>query len=605
MRPTMTTPEHTQRGETGKRAAAGGGLAALVIVAGVALHAPSLGRGFAYDDYFHQCVLRGLGPARTPVWSLYDFGPHAGRDAPEWNFAAWWADPGFKVRFFRPVTSVTLMLDHALYGSWAPGYHLTNLTLFAVFLALVLRLYRRLGLSATTQRWGMLLAAFASAHAVPVDWIANRNTLLAGLFTVATLLAADRAARDRRAVWFLVTAAAFLAGCGSKESGLAAFPLVLLYLALSGVARPVATQEPGRARPRRWAVVWLLAGLTIAYLAFYITLGYGARSDLYPTPWADPGAYVVRLSALLPLALAGLLWGAPLDLFAVQPGYVWPAAALALVVSGGAAAVYLRVVRRSPVMLFGLGCIVIAVAVESGGDFSARLLSGAAVGAGVLFGVFFDALGSWRRARDARQWPRLVLGGLLIAGGPVSSLVQSTLGGVFLGALARDDRRAIASAPIDRTLPPPRRVVLLNAPSALLGLSFAPTWSVLHDDRDTTVFPLQFGGRGLRLSRPDEHTLLVESLGTPFGDNRIERLFRYRRPMGGGDVFSTPAFTAMVISAEPRGARRVRFRFGRPLDDPTLTLLAFQEGRFVRYAPPAVGETVNLPGVPRAAWFAP
>lgn len=569
------------------------------------MHAGSLRWGFAFDDYPHQYVLRGLAGDRLPVWNLYDFSPPAARELQAWNFDVWWAGPEFKVRFFRPVASLSLWLDHALFGDWAAGYHLTSLALFAVFLGLVLALYRRIGLSSSATVFALLLVAVEDAHTLPAEWLANRNTLLADIFIVATVLLVARQQRTRRPVWLAASGLAFLLACGSKESGLAALPITALYLLLWPVDADSAAGRARVAAMLRCPAIWLLGALAVLFLSVYIAGGYGAHSEVYPVPWRDPGVFAARLGPLLPLAAAALFFGLPLDLVAIAPQTLWPVTALATLALAAAGSAYVRIVRTTPRVLFGLGWLVLALIVESGGDYSARLLSGAAIGAGILFGELVAALGPGAELRARRQWGRIALAAVLFLGGPVSSIVQSLGGSTNLSRLADHDRRAIATAPIDRAAPPPRYIFLLNSPSSLLALSFASTWSVLNDDRDTVVLPLQLGWRPLRVAREDPRTLLVTSLGTPLTDNRIERIFHDRRRPSTGDSFAALAFTATVVEAEPAGVRSARLVFDRPLDDPSYLFLAFRNGRFERVAPPAPGETVTFPEVPRLAWYVP
>ena len=97
----------------------------LVVAIGVALNLLSLGWGFFCDDYGHQAILRGhdTHPNLRP-WNLYDFGnaPAPGDDVFEFGTFPWWTSSDWKARFLRPVTSLTLWLDHTLFGSWAPGW---------------------------------------------------------------------------------------------------------------------------------------------------------------------------------------------------------------------------------------------------------------------------------------------------------------------------------------------------------------------------------------------------------------------------------------------------------------------------------------------------
>jgi len=221
-------------GERGRTAV----FAGLIIFAGVALHAGSLASGFFYDDYLHQYVLRGYESAtRLKPWSLYDF--LDGRDvgSADLRIYIWWMDPTFKARFLRPVTSMSIWLDHKLFGDWAPGYHLTSLLLFALLLLVAFRLYRDLGAPAGAALWALAFLALEDNHVLPVEWIANRNSLLSALFVAVTMMAVHRShISPHRWGYVALAAIGFVLALGAKESGIMVFPLTVLYLWFLGEA---------------------------------------------------------------------------------------------------------------------------------------------------------------------------------------------------------------------------------------------------------------------------------------------------------------------------------------------------------------------------------
>lgn len=112
----------------------------LAIALALALQLPSLSAGFYADDYVHQLVLGdGIAIPSLKPWSLFDFGEAREwptEDNPPWTLN-WWTSPDFKGRFFRPLTSLTLWLDHTLYGNHPLGYHVTSLLWYLGVLLLV------------------------------------------------------------------------------------------------------------------------------------------------------------------------------------------------------------------------------------------------------------------------------------------------------------------------------------------------------------------------------------------------------------------------------------------------------------------------------------
>jgi len=132
--------------------------------------------------------------------------------------------------FFHPLTMLSLMLDHQLYGLWAGGYHLTNLLLHAassILLFLVLR-------SMMGVFWkSALVAALFAIHPLSVEptvWIGLRKDLLGGLFFMLTMAAYLRYVR-RPFSWtnYLLVLLLFIMGLLSKPN-LVMLPMVLLLL---------------------------------------------------------------------------------------------------------------------------------------------------------------------------------------------------------------------------------------------------------------------------------------------------------------------------------------------------------------------------------------
>jgi len=129
------------------------------------------------------------------------------------------------------VRDVSWALDSRLFGfGFAPGYHLINVLLHGVVVALMYTF-----LLGTTRRQGFALAVAVAylviaIHTEPVAWIMGRKDILSGLFVLLALCAQTRrlaaTSLGAQAGWFTLTLACFVVGLLSKISVLA-FPLVL------------------------------------------------------------------------------------------------------------------------------------------------------------------------------------------------------------------------------------------------------------------------------------------------------------------------------------------------------------------------------------------
>ena len=257
------------------------------------------------------------------------------------------AEPFGETGFYRPLTTVSLSLDRAVYGSWAPGYHATNILLHALIVAALFVFARGFFYqSQTVALWAMLLFAAHPISWLPVGAIAYRPELLASLFLLLalTFYAACRRRQFERwgqvRVWICLLA--FTAAMLSKETALPFFAgSVLVWEFLVWRERPDEVDRSWRSKTLFLALALVAGG----YLAQRVrTVGWwhlaapelpwsealGTRllvlgqrllewilptvpslSDaVLPVPWFNPGA-LASLLALLGFAV--LAWRAVQD----------------------------------------------------------------------------------------------------------------------------------------------------------------------------------------------------------------------------------------------------------------------------------------------------
>ncbi len=274
------------RAETRTRLA---GLAAALLAA-VAVYANSLQNGFVWDD--HDLIVRN----RT-VKSLRYLPDVLGND-----FFQDHADDG-EYGYYRPLTTLSYLVDYQVWRLRPIGYHLTNVGLHALATLAGVLLLWRLGLGLREGLLAGLLFAVHPIHTENVAWIAGRTDLLALLFSVAALLL--HLASPRPATRALA-AAAYALGLLAKEMSVVVLPWLWLV---------EARREPGTRR--------ILRDL-LPYVA--VTLAYGAWRFLaiqVGTPGTtDEHALGRVLLGALPLIARYLGWmAAPADLnaYAVNP----------------------------------------------------------------------------------------------------------------------------------------------------------------------------------------------------------------------------------------------------------------------------------------------
>jgi hypothetical protein len=544
---------------------------ALVIALLVALHAASLGWGFFADDFGQRLVLEHPEQGGTMKrWNLYDFGDAASVRAefPDDAIFPWWIDPAWKARFFRPVSSLVLWLDHEVFGRFAPGHHAAGLAWHALYLVLAWRLFRALGLGPGVALLALAVLGAEDGSVTTVGWVANRNSVVEGVFAAgALLLAVHGRAHGRRASLLGALACGVLAA-GSKESGVAALLGCALVL--------------GTARLRGARVAGALAALlAAAHLAFLLLAGYGARSEFYPTPWGMPASWAQHLAGMLSAGALGTLSPFPVDALLLVPGGYWPMVTLCALGVALLARPWWRALRTLELGPHLAAFALLSVLAQASAPPSDRLLYVPALGLAPATAVL---LARWIRAgrRGAR-----VLGWTLAAlAVPLSALVLVARGR-FMGGVAEDLRDVFLEAELQRDPPARRDVLVLQSPSVLASLSPLATWRWLTGDWHTRFHVLQFARRPLAWTRIDAHTFELESLGQPFLELLFERVFLAGTPRAPGPLPPGPALVAELLDVDP--VRRVRFHLDEPLEAERWEFLVWRDGRWRAVAPPALG----------------
>ena len=565
-----------------------------IVLLGILLLAPTATLGFYADDYVHQLVLRG-DDENVPMepWALYDFGTRADWTAIDGTVGTfpWWTGGDWKIRFLRPLASLYLLGQHAVFGEWALGYHLVGLAVFGVLLVLVHGLYRTLGLSEAAARIGTLLFAVCDSVVLPVGWPANQNSLLAAVFSVASfrLVVRGSPSAGRLAAGLLLAVAA----AGSKESGSVA--LVLAVLVLFARSMDPAQSGPSQARRLRAAGVAALL-LSAGYVALFVGGGYGTRSLFYATPWGEPTRYATNLLLLCTAGPASLLGPFPLDLVGLIPAARVPVILFGCLVGIPIWIWILRGVRS----LSGAGWLAIwsvAFLVVQAGTLPAdRLLFLPAIGALGLLALCFEE----RRGR--RSLGLRVLAVSTTFGSALFVLVQ----GLGLSAGAAFLRDTVLHTDVGPTDLGHRDVFVLQTESQFQAFTLHSMWGFHSTDHELTFWNLQAGNRPLEWTRVDDSTFDLETLGEPFLTGAFETVYLTEPPATlVGDTWNTRAFQVEALAVEDGRPTHLRFRLEQPLAAETVRFVRPEQGRLARIDLPQPGETVTIAAPVRAGPYMP
>lgn len=580
-----------------------GWLPPAVILLALLLVSPSLGVGRMGDDYMHMARVDprlhvpGFSYAPLDLFTFVSGDPAQRATLLEEGVFGWWMAPDFRMSFWRPLASLTHVLDQLLWPRSSILAHAHSLLWFAGLLAVLAALYRRFH-PPWIAHLALLLYALDDARGWVVGWVANRNALVAATLAFAALLVHDRARRDGWRVGTWLAPALFAAALFGGEAALAVTGYLLAH-AVFVDSGPLA---------RRLARLWPFAVLSVAWLVAYKALGYGTSGgSMYLNPLDEPAGYLRALVERLPVLLAAqfglsvsdawLLLSASARLVAYGLALLW----LAVL-----ATVMVPVWRRSPACRFWVLGAVLSLPPACATFPMDRLLVFAGVGAMAaialvfaewLDGEAFALLPRVRRAVATSVLLLLAVFHLVLA--PL--LLEARL--LTLGLLARIGERLETSIPKDESIRGKTLVIL----SSSAELTTFPPW-MERQVRDVPrphrmrVLATCFGD--VRAARPGPTTLRVRP-EKGFLDSELLRMVRgLSRPFRPGDevVLSDMRVRVVSVTADGRPAE-ADFTFAVPLEDPSLLWTRVQGGgALVPWSPPAVGESEVLPSVaPRPA----
>src|SRR3954453_2077306 len=162
--------------------------------------------------------------------------------------------------FYRPLQTVSFMLDALIGGPKPFIYHFTNLVLYIVGSLCVFWLLLTLGYQ---RLLSLLLALAFSLHPlfVPmVAWLPTRGDLLLTIFVIVSLVLFIKSFRTNRAALVVWHGLTFFLALLSKETAVAVPPLCLFYYYLEF------RKTPARKLITGYFVAWLIAGAVWYYL---------------------------------------------------------------------------------------------------------------------------------------------------------------------------------------------------------------------------------------------------------------------------------------------------------------------------------------------------
>ena len=565
----------------------------LLLLVGAFLFSPAIVAPLFLDDYLQGAMVEGTFPATRSPFDLYAFVDDGDRAAlSDRGLLPWWTDSRLTIRFFRPLSSGLLWIDHRVLSHAPFPMHLHSLAWWVAAVLAARLLFKRL-LAPRVALFATVIFALAPCHALPLAWVANRETLVSLVFGALALVAQARWRDDRRLRDAGIAGALFaLAMAGGGEYA----------LCFGGYVVAMDLGRRGESLARRVAGWLPFVVPAVTYLAVRGSLGYGtAASGFYSDPVRESGAFLmnapwraVRLLAIGWLTLDSEQWRLGVARWLLAGIVVVAMAAIALPIRRAFAALEPRQRAALTWLLVGsLLALIPTLAVVP----ARRLLGVSMLGVSALVALLLER--AWFPRADEPGVSRgraASLASLVALGLGFAHLVH----GPGTSWLASEQHRADASDFDGRVAwvrarvgdPTQARVGVIRGTAAVFFAPFA------LDRRGVTPARwrvLTQAGHVLALRR-DLYTLdLVATLGRglyPIGERNLYR--SADSPLHVGDEIVVKGMRVTILEVGEAGPRSARFVFD---EDPT-TLLWLSE-MF------EATQEVELPGVDFGAPFDP
>jgi hypothetical protein len=548
---------------------------------------PALTGGWQMDDYFQRCTLLGYGDTRP----IQVFEPYLDRqhNLAQMAFGTmpWWGSPDMHQVFFRYASTISMMLDYRLWPNHSALMHLHSLLwLFAAVLAAAL-LYREVMGATWIAGLAALMYALDGAHAVPAEYLANRNALIACCFGFLSLLTFVRWRNHGHSHDRWVSVLMLALSLSAYEMGVATAAYLFSYALIvdrDGIRERVVRLIPHGAMLGAWALIYKLGN-------------FGSHgSGFYLDPLHNPIGFATLFCQRAAFLLMGQWTPVPAEMgMAYAPG---SSAALHLTIFAFAI-VALLVLLLIPVVLrdriagfWALGALLSLVPIAAVGPEN-RVLGFVGLGSMALLAQLTEFVLARSSVAIPRVWKGFAWAATLIL------LLNHLIAAPFLG-LARiayqanvNSRldRAMASVPSDPQLASQDLVLINPADQVYLVGEIWAVKRLANSAMPRHIRELSAGGT-LEVTRVGPRSLQVRFPAGFFSNDFSRYLRNPNERLSAGQHFELPGLSVTVESIDEHGdPAEVLYEFPVPLEDSSLRWIRWHDGVYVPWTLPSVGQT--------------
>jgi hypothetical protein len=552
---------------------------------------PALTAGFQMDDWFQRVTMLGYGDSK-PIQVFVQYIDRAHNLAQiDFGTLPWWGSPDLHQAFLRYTSVLTMLLDYRLWPNHPALMHLHSLLWLAAAVLAAALLYREVMGVTWIAGLAALMYAIDGAHAVPAEYLANRNALITCCFGFLSLLAYVRWRKlgHRRDRWLSVLTLAL--SLSAYEMGVATAAYLFSYALIvdhDGIRQRFMRLLPHGAVLAAWASIYKLGN-------------FGSHgSGFYLDPLHNPISFAALFCRRAAFLLMGQWSPVPAEMsMAYAPGSpafmhlsIFSCAIVALLII-----LFIPLVVRDRVAQFWtLGALLSLVPIAAVGPEN-RVLGFVGLGSMALLAQLTQfVFAGFSSAVLPRAWKGFAWAATLFL------LLDHLIAAPFLG-IARIDyqanvnsrmTRAMASVPSDPAIAS-QDLLLINPPDHIYLVT--AIWAVHRLENlpmPRHMRALSSGGE-LEITRVGPKSLRVRFLDG-FFPTEFSRFVRSpNEHFSAGQRFVLPGMTVVVESLDAGGdPEQVLYEFPLPLEDPSLHWMSWKDGAYVPWTPPPIGQTARF-----------
>jgi len=303
---------------------------------------PILFAPFQSDDFFHLLLLSEMMPLPmqedASLWGLFSLvqqGSDYQQAMMRHGVLPWYTGSDFHFTFWRPLAEISHWLDFQLFPFNAVWAHSHNLLWFIALALLLYRLCQQLALPKATALLAFAVFLLQSHHAPTIEWIANRNALMAAFFALLSFSCYLHFHDTQRKSFLACSLLCWVLAIASGEAALALAGYYFAYTLL--LDKTTIRQKVLRLMP------YVL--LTLTWLLWYKNAGFGTGGSAiaYIDPFSQPMAFALSVLQKIPVYL--------FTAFSFVPAEVYSIADL---LSAKLGLIYLGIMLLALLLLFGM-----------------------------------------------------------------------------------------------------------------------------------------------------------------------------------------------------------------------------------------------------------